>query len=161
MSKPIITLSLDEIAHAVDLARRRNDASHGRTPMHAARKAADALALNIDGALGEVAAACYHRLLMPDSVDTFHSEPDLPPDWDIKWVRGASWGPILWPRDPEWRYCLVTGHPPTYTLHGWIWRHEVRQEWWRNLGHGFCWVVPQKALHPMPGPQWWSELAHA
>lgn len=53
--------------------------------------------------------------------------------------------------DPDGRYVLVTGDAPTYTIVGWVWASDGKQEqYWRDWADGrFLYYVPQDALEDL------------
>lgn len=154
----------EEVSWYEDLGQSRICASERqqlRDKRNLAEPGADTRGAHMLGALGEMVNTAYHRIAPPQTVNTFHGPPDVPPDWECRhsYWRGAHL--LVRPTDPpRRRYVLTIGRPPVCLLPGWIWFEEARRDcWWRD----YAWWVPQSALHPMPTPQWWVELgaAHA
>lgn len=151
---PTVTLTPAEVAWGMDLAKWRVLCSLDRTDQHgASRPGAERVAIHVHGALAEVAVAVYLGKELPLSVNTFHRQPDLPPDIEVRWAARDDYCLTIREGDPGLRrYCLVTGYAPTFTLRGWLRREEVQAHWWRDYGgYGHAaWAVPQDQLHPMP-----------
>jgi hypothetical protein len=86
---------------------------------------------HIAGALGELAAAKALNVYWPASVNARKSEPDLPPDWQVRCRPQSHYDLVIRPDDPEhFRYILVTGTGPTFQVHGYIKGEDGKRDWW-------------------------------
>jgi hypothetical protein len=109
--------------------------------------------ININGALGELAAAKALNVYWPASVNAPKNEPDLPPYWQVRTAERPGSRLIVREDDADdQRFVLVVGVCPDYTVVGWILGGDAkRDEWIEDLGgRGHpCWAVPQSALEPV------------
>lgn len=152
----VIAVTLDpvDLAYGWDLGKWRSITSirNGDRDKRGAAHGADGLTIHLQGALAEVAVARFLRRPLPTGIGVFHTEPDLPPDVEVRWRSRDDWDLIVRDDDsPDYRFVLVTGHAPTFHLQGWTWGRDARRdEWIRNYGgHGPAWFVPASALQPL------------
>ena len=103
---------------------------------------------HITGALGELAVAKSFGIFWSGSIDNF-----LAADVGHLQVRATPGDRnrlTLHPKDGDGqRWILVTGRPPQYTIHGWVFGHEgKRQEYWEDptRKNRPCYFVPQHVL---------------
>lgn len=107
---------------------------------------------NIQGALAEMAAAKALNISFPWSINTFHTESDLPHGIEVRWSKKRDRSLYFRKGDnPEGRFVLVTGESPTFLVKGWAWGQEVI-----DYGHKLessdkyqrdAWGMPGDKLH--------------
>lgn len=105
---------------------------------------------DIEGALGELAAAKVLGVYWPGGVNTFRADDIL--GFQVRTRPKHTQGLLLRPGDSdEARFLLVTGCAPTYRVHGWLKAGQGKQpQWWRSPnGRPGCWFVPQSELIPV------------
>jgi hypothetical protein len=94
----IVELNAAELARAADCARRRNridvppskdNVRRGRA-IEASAAGANSLLYNEIGAQGEIVVAKLLGIRAPLHVDTFHTWPDVPPNWNVKTQMSTS-----------------------------------------------------------------------
>jgi len=108
---------------------------------------------HVNGAIGEYVAAKALNITWTGSVNTFTSEPDLAPCFEVR-TRSLHWHDlIIRPSDEDGRvFLLVTGTMDTgYMAHGGIKaRDGKRVEWLKTHGNRpGAYFVPQSELIPM------------
>lgn len=108
--------------------------------------------IHIEGAVGEYVVCKRWGVPFPATIDTYRSEPDIPPDVEVR-TRSEDWHDLIVRPDdnPDHRCVLVTGSDARYVIRGWIYARDAqRNEWWHEYGDGpGAWWVPQNALQPM------------
>jgi hypothetical protein len=93
------------------------------------------------------------------SVNTFHTYPDVLPNLEVRQTDYKHGRLIVRPDDPDDRfYILVTGVPPTLTVHGYISAKAAKQDdYWGNPDKPDekpdAWWVPQADLKPLDVPK--------
>ncbi len=143
----IVELNLADIARADECARRRcrmelrpgGDDDYDLNRSYDLRDENAALFYNVIGARGEIAFAKLVGVKAPLSVNTFRSQPDVPPNWDVKTQLSFSKDTLrgemrLRPRD--WhsgrRYVFIELAPALHNrclleVHGWIDEKKARE----------------------------------
>ena len=113
--------------------------------------------VHISGALGEMAAVKALGTFWPASVNAAKSEPDLPPDIQVRTRPKSHHDLIIRPDDPDHhRYILVTGSGPVFSVIGWIKGADgKRDRWFRDRGdYGApCYWIPQHSLVQIHPPE--------
>jgi hypothetical protein len=148
-----VTLDPWEFKACVDVANIRMAVSNDSNLNHASTYQRDHLTRiqqEILGACGEMAVCKHLGLFWTPSVNTFHHEPDIPPDIEVRSTDRLDGSLIVRDNDPpDRRYFLVTGKPPSLLVVGFISGHEARKDEWVRDPHGHrpAWFVPQHALH--------------
>lgn len=109
------------------------------------------LALNIEGACGELAYAKARGIYYEPRVNTYKA-PDFGDRVQIRTRTDHSYDLLIRDNDkPEHYYVLVTGTLPTYRIVGYILGADAMAQpaWRKNWGgRGEAWFVPQLALTP-------------
>lgn len=154
----IVTLTPQEmyVSSLVGVRRRLASTGAGKQERNGADRLDNAAAwyMNVVGAQGECAAAKALGLYWPASINAAKSEPDIPPDWQVKTLAKDHYDLIVRPNDVmAHRYILVTGDGPSFRVHGWIRGADAcRDEWWKDRGGRDkpAWWVPQSHLLPIP-----------
>ena len=100
---------------------------------------------HVCGCLCELAFARKQRVRWPAHVNTFKDLPDVG-DYEVRGGFTARSRLIIRPGDDPARpyVCCVTVRPPRYFwVVGWLWGHEVREEWKAAPnGRHWAWFVP-------------------
>lgn len=113
----------------------------------------EAMEVNVWGAYGEAAYSILFGVPWPMSVDTFHTQPDFPPDVDVKHRRAPGRPLIVRPDShDDWRYLAASTLPDgRIQFEGWLWGSEGKT-WpvsdpggWRPAH-----LVPVELLHRLP-----------
>lgn len=148
-----ITLTTAETYHAamIGITRQVTNLRDCRTDAYGAEKDVG-WQLHCEGACGEQAFAKFFGLywsgaigdLKADDVGYFQVRTNSRNNGDL----------ILHYNDPDDRiFVLLTGLAPTYTVRGWLWGAEGKDDrWWRESAPGkgrAAFFVPQSALKPM------------
>lgn len=146
--KVTLTVAEARMAAAVGVERRIQSVLAGDKQRHGAT---DTWTLNIDGALGELAAAKALGIFWPASVNTYHTTGDLGPGLEVRTAGKPDYGLVIRDADPEGKYILVTGEMPVYLVHGWAFRSDVKPEHRRELGNGrpAPFIIPQVELRDL------------
>lgn len=81
---------------------------------------------NIQGALAEMAAAKAVGVKFLPTINTFHTEADLPWALEVRWAEKRDRSLLVRSNDVlDRRFILVTGRAPTFLVPGWAWGREV------------------------------------
>lgn len=145
-----VTLATADVNYAFDIAKWRTTFALMAKLTDRAAGQIDGCAKHLNGALAEVAVARYLGVPLPAvGAYTFHDQPDLPPDIEVRWRSKPSYELIIRDNDRHDRtFVLVTGHAPTLTIRGWY-RGPLRYEWQHDHGgYGPAWFVPSAELAP-------------
>lgn len=149
----IIALSTAEMYHAamVGVTRQISNLRDRRIDAYGAQKEMG-WQYHIEGACGEKAFAKFCGIywsgaigdLKADDVGYFQVRTNSRDNGDL----------ILHYNDPDDRiFVLLTGLAPTYTIQGWLWGGEGKNDcWWRESAPGkgrSAFFVPQTALRPI------------
>lgn len=135
-----VTLNSTQLALAKVIGDRRMAGAVARGYKNKAGLVSEGWGEHYLGAEGELAFSVGTGVPWPMTVDTF-SEPDFPPDVDIKtrgWSltrRGVDLCQLLVrpESNPEYRYVHVVGTEGDYLIRGWAWGSEVmRREYLCN-----------------------------
>jgi len=133
--------------------RRNESLRNGLNERHGAdlQREADRCFYNIAGAVGEVAFAKASGLYWPMTVNVGKGEPDVFPDWQVRWSSREDGDLIVRPNDnTRFRYALMTGSGYNYTFMGWIPGVDavLQDDWYKDVGNrgSPAWFVPQCAL---------------
>lgn len=153
MPTPVkVTLTPGEarLAASVGVERRIQSILAGDKQRHGTT---ETWTLNIDGALGELAAAKALGIYWPATVNTYHRVSDLGDGVEVRTASRDDYGLIIRDGDPDGKYVLVTGAIPVYYVHGWADRSEVKPEHCKDFGNGRppVFVIPQAELHDLSG----------
>lgn len=111
---------------------------------------------HIDGAGGELAFCRALKLPWPASIDSYHNQPDVYPNWEIRTLRRKR-GVKVTPEDHEDRLVVwVQGQMPVFTIMGYIRAGGAKQhsEWFDDPGNRSrsAWFVPENRMVPInPG----------
>jgi hypothetical protein len=108
---------------------------------------------HIDGAGGELAFCRALNLPWPATVDSYHSRPDVFPNWEVRTLRRMR-GVKVVPEDDDDRLVVwVQGQMPIFTVMGYIRvggakRHDA---WLRDPGSKSraIWLVPENRMIPI------------
>lgn len=146
-----VTLSPDELMFAalVGIRRQVHNLFAGRQDKHGAPRD-KGWQIHVEGAAGERAVAKAKGAywdgnlgdLGADDVGRVQVRTRSNHDFDL----------IIHKDDPDDRaFILVTGIAPTYSLRGWIYGRDAKQqEWWQDPAGGRpAYFVPQSALRPI------------
>lgn len=148
-----VKLGEDDQKWATEVGRRRwkSSSERGSRPNFPDAKEID----HIDGAGAELAFCRALKLTWPASVDTFTSQPDVYPNWEIRSLRNMS-GVKVRPadKDPDDRLVVwVRGSLPTYEVMGYIRAGGARRhpEWKKDPGKrgSPIWLVPEGKMVPI------------
>lgn len=148
-----VTLEKAEVLQATIVAVERVMESIAKGHQHKPPLKPDdnVLAMNIEGACGELAYAKARGVYYVPKVNTF-KEADFGKKVQIRTRTDHSYDLLIRDNDdPEHFYVLVTGSLPTYRVVGWIKGSDAmaQPEWRKNWGgRGEAWFVPQSALKP-------------
>ena len=152
MISVVLTANEMYVASMVGLRRRLSSMSLGFLERNGAASAsiAEAWYYNIVGAQGEMAGAKALGVYWPASINAAKSDPDMPPDWQVR-TRGKSSYDLMIRKDDidSHKYLLVTGTGPEFLVHGWIYGKDAKQEEWygvKGVRNNPCFWVPQSAL---------------
>lgn len=100
--------------------RKRKDSVYAKNPELA-------LAKHRLGAQAELAFSIFFRVPWPKHVETYKSEPDFPPDVEVR-CRVKWENIIIRPDDrPDRRFVCLSFQDDHFVIHGWIWGHEARR----------------------------------
>lgn len=148
-----MTYTEQAIAAAVGLARREASRLRKDRDILYDKQEDEHLEVNIWGAMGEAAYSILFGVPWSMSVDTFHTEPDFPPDVDVK-HRRALGKPLIVREDSrdDWRYVAAATRPDgRVQFDGWLWGSEAKT--WPLSDPG-GWLpahfVPVSLLHRLP-----------
>jgi hypothetical protein len=150
-----IVLNAWEFKAAVDTAIARMTASIDAGITDISRQRRDyqeRLKIDVQGACGEIAVAKAIGKYWAPSVNTFHTEPDIAPDIEVRHTDRVDGSLIVRPNDdPDRWYFLVTGTAPEFQIVGYIKGSAARQPAWESDPgvHRPAWFVPQTALTPL------------
>ena len=150
-----VTLDAYEYKWAVDvgIARMVTSINSGITDITPNRRDfQERLKIDVQGACGELAVAKGIGKFWSPTVGTFHTEPDIQPDIEVRHTDRADGSLIVRPNDnPDRWYFLVTGTAPEFQIVGYIKGSAARQPAWERDpgGHRPAWFVPQTALIPL------------
>src|SRR5262245_62051147 len=108
----------------------------------------------IESACAEYATSKYLQRFWPGDWWCRNRTVDILPDIEVRWTKYSESGHLLlYDSDlPDFRYVLVTGSIPTYSLLGWLYGHEaMRPEFRRSLkpGRPEMFVVGREQLRPI------------
>lgn len=150
-----VSLNEWEIKACVDTAITRMAVSHGKRLNHSnvrQRSHLTRIANEINGVCGEMAVCKALGKFWTPSVNTFHREPDIAPDIEVRTTDNVNGSLIVRDDDADDRwYFLVVGEPPTLNVVGYIRGAAAKdQRWLRNPHeHRPSYFVPQSALIPI------------
>jgi hypothetical protein len=108
----------------------------------------EGLAANLQGALGEMAAAKYLDVFWDLNLYGFKTVPDVGP-YDVRTTDKEDGALIIRYDDPDDRiFILVTGTCPTYHIRGCMLAKAGKCDMWLKSPNGrpSAWFVPQTAL---------------
>ena len=121
----VVQLNMNEVQYAVcvGVRRRMESLKNGYQELRgiAEKSAAVQWHANVIGAIAEFAFAKGAGLHWPATVNADKNEPDVPPDWQVRW-RGVPFGELIVRPDdsPNCRYAMMTGDNATFTFRGWM-----------------------------------------
>ena len=156
---PVVELTSWEFKACVDLANVRMAVSNSSEMNHAStykRTYFERVQQEILGACGEMALCKTLGKFFTHSVNTFHHEPDIPPDIEVRTTDLQNGCLVIRDNDPEDRwYFLVIANAPRFKVVGFIKGSAAKKtEWLKNPhGHREAWFVPQEALTLMKSDQ--------
>lgn len=110
---------------------------------------------HIDGCGGELAFCRALGLTWPASIDTYHSQPDVYPNWEVRTLRRMAGVKVLTEKeDPDSRLVVwVRGQMPTFEIMGYIVAGGARRhpEWKSDPGNRGrpIWLVPEGRMVPI------------
>lgn len=109
--------------------------------------------LHIAGAIAEMAYCKARNQFWTGSIDSFKGA-DVGDNVQIRHTENGHLLPVRKEDNPDHFYVLVTGTPPTLTIHGYIQGSDAQNpQWWGTFGPNDirppCWKVPQHALLPI------------
>jgi hypothetical protein len=129
-----IELSVDDIFEAAECARLRMEDSSGRIKNYNQTDSKDPvynLEKELMGAMAEMAFCRLIGVEFPKSVGTFKREPDVPPDWEVRWAKrrqASGYQLVVRPGDnPDRKYVLITGSGGVYRCRGWISKRDAKR----------------------------------
>ena len=107
---------------------------------------------NVVGACGEISVAKLTGRYWLMGINQRKDEPDVAPDIQVRTLESIDYDLIVRPDDPDhFRYVLVLGEPPEFTIPGWIWGHEAKLMEDRLFDRGNrnnpAFWIPQDRLH--------------
>jgi len=152
-----LKLSNEDILIATECALARKRQSKGFKKNYNQTDSKDSLhnlEKEVMGAQAELAFARFLGVEFPASVGTFKTEPDVPPDWEVRYAKKNGKWPeslVVRPDDKSGRkYVLVTGGYGHFYVVGWCYKHEARV-----LGNyldpgkrgRWAWFVPRHKLN--------------
>lgn len=146
----VVWLTPEQKAYAdrVAMARHTEAVNRGLPDRHGFT--GDSFTIHQRGARGEAALAAW---LFPDqdwelTVNTFHSQPDLPGHIEVRTRSRSKYELIIRQNDdPEAVYVLVAQVGEAWWLRGWIQGHQVHPEWLQTHGgREEAYFVPHHAL---------------
>ena len=150
-----VHITAEEFARCVVVGMRRFVSSSVKGHNHAStyeRTFYARLEEETVGAVGEYAFCKYHGYTWEESVDTFHSVPDVGTKFEVRATRRDDGCLIVRENDPEDRvYILVTGTAPEVVIRGWVWGREAKQPQFLKNPSGYrpAWFVPQGNLRKL------------
>ena len=108
---------------------------------------------HIDGAGAELAFCRALSLPWPASLDSYHSKPDVYPNWEVRGLRRVR-GVKVVPEDDDDRLVVwVAGQMPAYTVMGYIRAGGAKKhaEWYgdRYGKKRAFWLVPENRMIPI------------
>lgn len=153
MSDPQVCLTWVDITAGARVALRRftHDYTDGYDHDMAQRDPWRRFMDHLGGGCGEAAAARIRGISWDQSVDRFHSLPDIGADLEIRHSFMDHYGLINRPADnSSLIYELWTGTPPVLTQRGWApgWDVRKRGRWYDANGRPGMWILPQQLLAP-------------
>lgn len=111
------------------------------------------------GAQAELAFSIFFRVPWPKRMETYKTQPDFPPDIEVRCRVGWA-NIIIRPDDrPDRRYVCVTLQDDHFVFHGWIWGHEARGFPLTDVG-GYgrpMHLIPADQLHRFPALAKWHK----
>lgn len=147
-----IKLNRTEFFHAatVGIIRNIQNLTKGHKQLYGAKEE-DGWKMNIQGACGESAVAKMLNIYYSGNIGNLKACDVNNKDRNIE-VRTATkdhYRLILHPKDPdESIFVLVTGLAPKFSIKGWLFAKEAKQEkYWQDTGNGRpAYFVPQNDL---------------
>jgi hypothetical protein len=146
-----VTLEHGELAAAAFVGVYRQLESLRKKNKDRATRQDSGFTLHLEGAMAEMAVAKWLGVHWPATVNTYTSQPDIPPNIDVKW-RSVDTGLYIKPdcRDDE-HFVMVTGYAPTFRIESWITGKEAKDF---NLcrpggGRDELHFVPKADLYPI------------
>ena len=121
----VVTLDPPEIRHCREIGQRRIAEADGNPRF--AYKERNGLDTHTLGAMGELAAAKAIGIPWPARVNTYRSLPDLDPFWEVRWTGQPKRLKVATDDPPNYFVCHVTGEPPTFEVHGYIYAGWVQR----------------------------------
>lgn len=114
-----VVLDREELRHAADIGVQRFERAKllGKKARFDPSKSPDA---HIQGAWGELAFATALGLEWPAHVDTFRTQPDVFPFWEVRWSSNPSKNKAAKDDQPHLLVAHVTGRPPGFEIWGYI-----------------------------------------
>lgn len=142
-----VTLSLEKFYSAHDIAMARLKSSISRKLKQKDPKVENnwirRYVTDLCGVLGEMAVIQHGKFSCVPTVNKFnHTDPDIPPDLEVRHTLHPRGGLIVRSDDKkERRFILVTGVGPVLFLVGWAYGHEVvvGQHWKTNDDGSHAW----------------------
>lgn len=150
-----VQITAEEFARCAGVGMRRFASSAAKGHNHAStyeRTFYTRLEEETVGAVGEYAFCKHLGYTWDESVDTFHSVPDVSTQFEIRATRREDGRLIVRDNDPDDRaYVLVTGTAPDLEIRGWMWGREAKQPQFLSNpnGHRQAWFVPQGNLRKL------------
>lgn len=157
-----VYLDADDLRWAADVALQRHVSvsKRGSKARWAYSGGQSSLEQHTKGCWGELAFCRGLGLEWPARVDSFLVLPDVDPFWEVRWSKRLDFLPVKTLDKPHLLVAFVTGHPPDFTIHGFItaqWaqqneplRDTLNRDTGKPNGHP-CHVVNPYHLSPI-GP---------
>lgn len=146
-----IRLHSDDIRWATQVGHERWQRAQRKRSK--ARFAGAKEADHIDGAGAELAFCRALKLVWPATLDSYHSHPDVYPNWEVRGLRRMR-GVKVVPEDDDSRLVVwVAGQMPSFDIMGYIRAGGAkrRDEWKRDPGNKnrMIWLVPERHMIPI------------
>jgi hypothetical protein len=157
-----IRLTSDDIRWATSVGHVRWQRAQKRRSK--ARFAGAKEADHIDGAGAELAFCRALKLVWPATIDSYHSHPDVWPNWEVRGLRRMR-GVKVVPEDDDNRLVVwVRGQMPFFEIMGYIRAGGAkrRDDWKRDPGNRsrMIWLVPENHMVPI-NPDFHSSCGYA
>jgi hypothetical protein len=124
----VVTLAPYElyVGSIVGALRQSKALVDGKKPRFPYKYPGEGFARHCEAACSEQAVAKAFGLYWPPSVNTYTSEPDIPPDIEVRQTHTDRMK--VRPQDTG-RVVCVTGAAPTFTLCGWLYAKEAQERY--------------------------------
>lgn len=149
----VVWLTPAQQVYAEHIAQQRHHGAVSRNLPDRHGYTGNSLDAHRPGAYGEVAVAAW---LFPDqyqclTVDTFHTVPDLPGGIEVRAATRSTYRLLIRKGDNlDARWVSVVRAGAAWWLRGWLWGHQVQEEWLEApVGREEAYFVPHAALRPM------------